>query len=145
MSGSGGMTTPGRWHSRGQLVVYLASVPSLAMLEVLVNQTTENLYRLDYHLMRVEWPAQSTDVFPLAQLPEDWNSPQRIQETASIGDHWLRQRAALALAVPSAVVPVSVETTERNYLINPLHPLWQERTVSQVTRLPFDPRFRTEN
>ena len=114
------------------------------MLEVLVNQTTENLFRLDYHLMRVEWPASSTDVFPLAELPEGWNSPQRIQATASIGDFWLRQRGALALEIPSAVIPKDVAPTERNYLINLLHPIWQERTITLVTRLPFDPRFRTE-
>ncbi len=126
-------------------MLYLASVPSLAMLEVLVNQTTENLYRLDYHLMRVECSAQLIDVLALEDLPEGWNRPQRVQATASIGDLWLRQRGALALEVPSAVVPQSVSRAERNYLINPLHPLWQERKVTDIMRLPFDPRFRSES
>jgi len=142
MSGSGGMTNGGRWHTRGRLIVYLASTPSLAMLEILVNTTSEHLFTRDYHLMEVLIPADAAEVFDLDQLPDGWNRPSRVQGTADLGDAWLARREALALRVPSAVIPLPLQTIEHNYLINPLHPGWNERKIGQVLPLPFDNRLK---
>ena len=143
MSGSGGLRAGGRWHSRGHLVVYLASVPSLAMLEILANTTAADLIARDYHLMRVELPAGSVDAFDLAELPEGWNAPQRVQATMHLGDAWLAGGGNLALRVPSALVPLEAEPDEHNFVFNPLHPRAREAVVTRVLRLPFDSRLKS--
>ena len=142
MSGSGGMTNSGRWHTRGRLVVYLATTPSLAMLEILVNTTSQQLSARDYHLMEVQLPGDSAEVLDLTQLPRGWNHPDRVQATADLGDAWIGRRESVALRVPSAVVPLDVQALEHNYLINPLHPRWGEHVVTRTLQLPFDARLR---
>ena len=142
MSGSGGMTNNGRWHTRGRLIVYLATIPSLAILEILVNTTSEQLSTRNYHLMEVILPWGSTEVFDLTRLPQGWNNPDRGQATADLGNAWIDQREHVALRVPSAAVPLKVQALEHNYLINPLHPRWTERQVTQVLPLPFARRLK---
>lgn len=142
MSGSGGMTSSGRWHTKGRLVVYLASTPSLAMLEVLVNVDSNFLYSHDYHLMGVRIPRNAADILNHSGLPAHWNQAARVPQTAGIGDDWLASTRQLALRVPSAVVPLDVSALEHNYLINPVHPRWNERVVSRPLPLPFDVRFK---
>lgn len=136
------MRGPGRWHTTGRPVVYLASMPSLAMLEVLANTTAADLTRRNYHLMRVELPTDATTDLPLTELPEDWNAPQRVQGTARLGDAFLAARAHLALRVPSALVPLDVHAAEHNFVFNPLHPVARDVHVTTVTRLPFDQRLK---
>ena len=142
MSGSGGMNSSGRWHTKGRLVVYLASTPSLAMLEVLVNVDSDFLYSHDYHLMGVRIPRSAADMLSRSGLPADWNQAARVPQTARIGDDWLTSTRQLALRVPSAVVPLDVSEIEHNYVINPVHPRWSERVVSPPLPLPFDVRFK---
>ncbi len=142
MSGGGGMRSGGRWHSKGHPVVYLASLPSLAMLEVLANTTAEDLVARDYHLMRVELPRGGLDSLDLADLPPGWNAPQRVQATMQLGDAWLAGRGNLALRVPSALVPLEVERDEHNLVFNPLHPLAREATVTRILPLPFETRLK---
>lgn len=141
LAGRGGLRGSGRWHSKGRLVVYLASTPSLAMLEVLANTTAENLLALDYHLMRVTLPAGGVDRLPQGDLPSGWNAPVRSTATMLLGDCWLDARVNLALQVPSALVPLDVEAAEHNFVLNPLHVLSAQ--VTQIHRLPFDPRLKS--
>ncbi|MBB3105022.1 RES domain-containing protein [Azomonas macrocytogenes] len=64
-------------------------------------------------LIRIELP----DSVPLADspiLPEHWKSGP--QATRIIGDHFLDERSALLLPVPSAIIPCTT-----NYLFNPAH------------------------
>ena len=143
LSGSGGLRGSGRWHSKGRPVVYLASVPSLAMLEVLANVGAQQLLALDYHLMRVTFPATAVDRLPLTELPAGWNAPARSAATMLIGDAWLGAGHNLALQVPSALVPLEVTDTEHNYVLNPLHA--RRATVTQVLPLPFDARLKASN
>lgn len=136
------MISSGRWHTRGRLIVYLASTPSLAMLEILVNTTSQQLSARSYHLMEVQLPGDSAEALDLARLPRGWNNPDRVQVTADLGNAWIDRSEHAALRVPSAVVPLEVQALEHNYLINPLHPRWAERQVTQVLPLPFDTRLK---
>ena len=54
----------------------------------------------------------------------------------TVGDQWLAAGKALALSVPSAVVPA-----ERNLLPNPLHPQAARIRVLAQDRFQFDPRL----
>lgn len=142
MSGEGGLRTGGRWHSRGRLVVYVASQPSLTLLEVLANTTAADLIAREYHLMRVGLPEEEVQDLAAADLPPGWQASQRLQATMSLGDAWLAKREAVAWRVPSALVPEQVRDSEHNFVLNPLHPAYRRVVVHDVLRLPFDPRLR---
>lgn len=108
-------------------MIYTAASPSLALLEVLVHlDLPPELIPADYMLLSVEIP----DDAPIEELDELPAEPK------AVGDDFLIRGSALALKVPSAVVP-----QESNALINPRHPA--AARVRLVTQAPFrfDPRL----
>ncbi len=115
LSGLGGLSAGGRWHTVGRPVVYLAESPAGAMLEVLVHlevdpeDVPDNL-----RLMKVTLPDQVSceDAGP---LPEHWEST--LELTQALGEKWLEGRHSLLLEVPSAIMAHT-----RNFLLNPQHP-----------------------
>ena len=135
--GEGARRFGGRWNSKGQLAVYVASSESLAALEVLVHLgRREPLPR--YVLFEVRMPAESIVHLDDNALPSNWRDPIPPAATAEIGDAWLASGKHLALAVPSVVVPREV-----NYMLNPAHPDFAA-VVAGARRVPFafDERLR---
>lgn len=122
----------GRWNSRGTAAVYLASSESLAILEVLVH--LENTAVLKHYAL-FQLTLQAGDIATLdpEELPQDWREDPAPVSTAIIGDQWLRRSQALALAIPSTIVP-----REINYLINPRHPAFST-LIKSVIELEFSP------
>jgi RES domain-containing protein len=136
LSGSGGLLHAGRWHHRGQLVVYLAESPAGALVEALVHVQAASVSELPgtYQLLEVEGPANAVvDELPTA-LASDW--PERPDLTRSLGSAWLAGSTGLLLRVPSAVVARSF-----NRLFNPAHPQAGRCRVLSVARHPFDGRL----
>jgi RES domain-containing protein len=131
-SGQGGVSGLGRWHTRGQLIVYLSERLSLSMAESLVH-----IKRSDPLEPFVRWEIEVPDdlIAPVPVLPKGWERDQRI--TRAIGDRWLMSRASVAMRVPSALVPM-----EFNCLLNPAHPQF-ELGWAAGGPLPFvfDPRL----
>jgi hypothetical protein len=77
-------------------------------------------------LLEIELP-DSLHVFDEEVLPEGWSQMPIPKGLSSFLVSWLRDPAALAFSVPSAVMPWS-----RNVLVDPLHPLIdQVRVVRQ--------------
>jgi RES domain-containing protein len=68
LSGAGGRKVPGRWHHAGQPVVYLASSPAAALLEVCVH-TSANDVPPEFTLLKIEGPDQKVSIITLADLP----------------------------------------------------------------------------
>lgn len=132
--GTGGLYGAGRWHNIGRRIVYCASTPGDAQLEILVHLEVdlEDL-PVDLHLYAVDLPAR-IPIGDVADLPPDWHS--RLELTRARGDEWLITGAPPVLRVPSAVAPHSF-----NYLLNPLHPALSglEPALSEPLRL--DPRL----
>ncbi|MEQ8284858.1 RES domain-containing protein [Thalassospira sp.] len=130
--GEGARRYGGRWNSRGKPAIYLAGSQSLAMLEVMVHL---NDYRLlsSYILFEVRLPVDQISDMSDDQIPDDWQAHPAPTSTAEIGDAWLDHNAGLALAVPSVIVP-----REKNYLLNPRHPLFAS-VAAHATELAFDP------
>lgn len=130
--GEGAKLHGGRWNSRGVAAVYLASSESLAILEVLVH--LENTAVLKHYAL-FQLQLQPADVVSLGpkELPQDWREDPAPVSTALIGDEWLRRSQALALVVPSTIVP-----RENNYLINPQHPKFSS-LIESATELEFSP------
>ncbi|MFH1804449.1 MAG: RES family NAD+ phosphorylase [Pseudomonadota bacterium] len=133
--GEGARLYGGRWNSRGKSAVYLAGSESLAILEIMVHL---NDYRLlaSYVMYEVRFPADQVEDLPQNRIPPDWRAEPAPSSTAETGDAWLDQNAGLALVVPSVIIP-----REKNYLLNPHHPLF-EGVIKSATELDFAPDRR---
>ncbi len=79
----------------------------------------------------------AVEVLGVARLPSGWQAEPPPAALRAIGDVWVRSNGALALRVPSAVVP-----DEANFLINPGHSRISElRIVGKPQPAMLDPRL----
>ena len=116
-------------------MLYTASHRSLALLEVLVH-IGDNYPEEDYTIVTLEVPDESITLLDAKNLPEDWFKIFESGELATFTDEWLQETKFVAMGVPSAVV-----TQEMNYLINPLHPDFQDVKIKNIEKFNFDERF----
>lgn len=128
--GEGSGLRGGRWNSAGQKCVYIADSESLAILEVLVHE--EKIATGGYALFELLIPEKDVMTLKAEELPSNWRADPVRQETREIGDRWLEENKALALALPSAVVP-----RESIYLLNPAHKGF-ERVAGKAKPLKFE-------
>lgn len=138
LDGTGGMLAPGRWHSKGYLVVYCATDPSTALLEVLVHtgEFEADSIPITYKYLKIHAPDDiSADKISLTDLPADWKDNLTI--TRRIGAQWLASVRTALLNVPSVLVP---ET--RNVLLNPKHPEKERLRILSVIPYSLDSRLR---
>jgi RES domain-containing protein len=117
LTGLGGMYAEGRWHFIGSPIVYAASFRSLAMLERLVNDSTDILTK-DLTVTTFLIPDDlKIKRLVATELPEYWDEHPYISDTQKLGSDWLQHLDTVILQVPSSLC-----SDEYNYLINPLHP-----------------------
>jgi RES domain-containing protein len=136
LAGTGGLTSPGRWHSRKKEVVYLAESPPAALLERLVHLEIDpdDLPRT-YQLLAVEIPdGTAFEAVNEDELPADWRSNDA--STWAIGDRWLEAVRTSLLRVPSAITPHT-----SNWLLNPKHHDGANARIVEVMHAPFDQRL----
>ena len=135
LSGEGARIHGGRWNHKGTPLVYTASQVSLAVLEALVHSEAlpRNMVLVAYDVP--DAPALGT--WFAAALPPDWADYPFAVSTQDLGTAWAASRSGLALAVPSAVVPI-----ETNWLLNPAHPAIGTVKATVVGPFPFDRRLR---
>ncbi|REL27753.1 RES domain-containing protein [Thalassotalea euphylliae] len=132
--GEGARRFGGRWNSKGQGCVYVASSESLALLELLVHFHAKTVLS-NYAVIKSYLDKEH--VMTLGVLPENWRSEPAPPQTARVGDQWLASEQSLALMVPSVIV-----LREFNYLLNPAHPAMQSIIDSaQTLNLSIDPRL----
>ncbi len=116
LDGSGGLSTCGRWHTKGHPIVTTASSAALAALEVLVHVDPLTA-PTDLRLLSIDFPDDlSTDVLETATLPQGWQAVPGPPTLQAIGTSWLTGGRSAALNVSSAVISV-----EHNILLNPRH------------------------
>jgi RES domain-containing protein len=136
LDGSGGMYTSGRWHSKGNPIVYTASSAALAALEVLVHVDPLTA-PADLRLLAIELPDDlSIEVLEPITLPEGWHSVPAPAALQTLGSSWLTSGRTAALNVPSVVIKV-----ERNFLLNPRHPEVQRVRILSDEAFSFDTRL----
>lgn len=137
LSGTGGLRAAARWHHAGAPVVYTASSPASALLEVLDHLDFGAPAQLPdaYQLLQIEVP-ENLPILALneAELAGDWQ--KNLVLTRKLGDRWLRGFASALLAVPSAIVPHT-----QNYLLNPAHPDAKAIKIAAHGSYPFDLRL----
>jgi len=125
----------GRWNSPGRRVVYASAGKSLALLEILVHlDVGRALPRLVAFAFDVD--TELVDRLSAARLIRHWRTSSGLLVTQQIGDEWLASGRALALAVPSAIVP-----EESNYLLNPAHPAFGRLKFGRPVPFLLDPRL----
>jgi RES domain-containing protein len=132
--GEGARVVGGRWNSVGVPVVYVSSTLSLALVEVLVHLPAGLLGA--YAAVPVSFGDAHVVALADADLPADWRDVPPPASTQAIGDRFVAEGRALALRVPSVVVP-----SESNYLLNPAHPAFTSLSIGAPVAFPFDPRL----
>jgi len=135
MNGAGARLAGGRWNSPGLPAVYLAGSRALAALEVVVHAPREVL-ALEWRIIAVEVPDEMIQSVAKRRLPDDWRNLPSAPGARRFGDGWLRSHGALALEIPSAVIPV-----EPVLLFNPLHRDAARLKFAKPAAFHFDSRL----
>jgi RES domain-containing protein len=132
----GGLYGPGRWHKKGNPVIYTSEHASLAAWEKIVHVSSfENLPK-DLFLIKIEIPERvEIQSVPKRVLVKGWDSYPFTSETIEFGTSFLRKKEYLALEVPSVIIP-----DEYNIILNPLHPDIRDCKVISETPFLFDKR-----
>ena len=135
-TGSGANLYGGRWNHKGHPAVYVASSVSLAALEMLVHMPSAAVMN-QYGLFSIEIPDKEIEYLDKQWLPPDWQENPAPLSTMDLGTAWLEANSAVALVLPSCVVPL-----ENNAILNPNHPAFN-KLLKTVKALPFffDPRL----
>jgi RES domain-containing protein len=135
--GEGGVAASGRWHWRGQKVVYLSDHPASALLEILVRREVDaDDLPHTYQLLAIDVADDVTfEMVEESSLSSNWRADE--DATRTVGNQWLKRNSTALLRVPSAIVPFAW-----NWLLNPIHENWPKARLATITRVPFDPRLR---
>ena len=136
LAGDGGLRASGRWHTRGRRIVYCAQSAAAALLETLVHFEIEiDALPNSYRLLKLVAPDDlGVERVPPEALPRDW--VERTDVTRAMGDAWLRRAATAFLAVPSAIVPETL-----NVLLNPVHRDASRLVIARVSDHAVDRRL----
>jgi RES domain-containing protein len=137
LDGIGGLYGRGRWHQKGNLVVYTSEHASLAAWEKLMHVTSMDNLPENLLLIKIEIPEISKiQAVPRKVLVQGWDGFPFVSETIDYGTSFLRSREFLALKVPSVVIP-----EEFNIILNPNHPDFHECKVVSKHPFLFDKRI----
>jgi len=131
LSGKGGWVAPGRWHERGNAVVYCSDHPSTCLLEILVWVDPDQIPK-DFQLLKIQAP----DDVAVETIDIEPSDLKDIAITRRRGTETLRSNTSCIVRVPSVIMP---EAT--NILINPNHPHAERLTIESAVRYPFDSRL----
>jgi RES domain-containing protein len=127
----------GRWNSPGWRAVYASATKSLAVLEILahvdVGRPVPRLVAFTFDI-----DDELVETLAVGRLSRHWRTARGFETTQRIGDEWLASGRALALAVPSAIVP-----EESNYVLNPVHPSFRRMRFGRPISSLLDPRLGT--
>lgn len=134
-SGRGAATFGGRWNSKGTYILYTAASLSLAMLETVVH-LSETAATSMYLAACLELPLNNVEIWTPEDLPERWRDYPSLEVLKNIGDDFVRRNDALALKLPSVIIP-----EESNYLVNPRHQQFNEIKLVYSRDLSFDTRL----
>ena len=139
LSGVGGLKVSGRWHEKGQHVVYAADHPSTALLEVLVHLEIDVEDIPDsFQLIEIDVPANlsisSIDITALEKLSANWKADEQITRAQAFP--WFQELKTAVLRVPSTIMPGA-----SNFLINPLHADAGRIVIISAKKHPYDTRL----
>jgi len=135
LDGTGGLMASGRWHARGEPVVYFGGSAAIVVLERLAHIDPDLLPDdLEIACFEVSEAIAEIKAEEIAPLPVAWIQDETV--TRRIGSLWRKQGASCLLTVPSAILP-----EESNFLLNPQHPDAARLRLVRSRRFHFDPRL----
>ena len=129
------LSEEGRWHKKGERVLYCSFSFATCVLELKVNGVSFKTIREVNHYSTVDIPNDlGIDVVPETFYASGWQATKAIsQEHGSIWYHELRSPI---LQVRSSVMPV-----EQNIIINTLHPDFAKIKFLDPLPTELDPRL----
>ncbi len=128
LDGKGAAITGGRWNSVvGKAVVYAASCGALAAFEYLAH-ADKSVFPATLVFMTIEVPD--------LQMERVHTPPADVAASRQIGDDWLASKSTILLEVPSVLIP-----KQKNYLLNPDHPLFGAIRIVETNPFAFDSRL----
>lgn len=134
-SGLGARRFGGRWNSPGVPMVYASTSLALAAIELFVH-IEPNLQPADLVSIAATLPAgEPAQRLTPDKLPPAWWTDD-FEPLRALGDAWIRDKASLAIQVPSAAL-----RTEWNVLVNPLHPASAAIEIEEPQPFHFDARM----
>ena len=137
IDGFGGLLYPGRWHEKGNRVIYTSEHRSLAAFETLVHISKVTLLNNNFVLITIQVPEDALILdLPASILEKGWDSYAYMPEIQQYGTQFLKEKKFLLLKVPSAIIK-----QEYNYIINPLHDQFSMCKVLETNPFQFDERL----
>lgn len=133
-TGVGGLYAARRWNHLGTLMVYCATSPALATLELFVN-LDPNEVPDDLLMAEAAIPDDLVEQLNADLLPSDWRELNSIACRDS-GSGWAANGRSAALRVPSAVVD-----GDWNVLLNPVHAEFSQIAFIKPKPFRFDGRM----
>jgi RES domain-containing protein len=134
ISGTGAKLMGGRWNTPGLPVLYTTENISLSVLEILVNAERQFIPHT-YQLLKLNISDNSIyTTIAKEKLKAEWKDD--FEYTQWIGSEFLRQKTAVMLKVPSAVID-----EENNFLFNPEHPDFKKLKILSINNFQFDKRL----
>ena len=115
LSGTGAKLYGGRWNEQGTAMVYFASSRAMAIMELLVHLSGDDLDR-DYSLAVFQVPDDSFEQVVIKDLPSNWKAYEAEPFLKAVGHQFIMDGDKLILKVPSVLVE-----EESNVLMNPNH------------------------
>lgn len=137
ISGMGAFMNGGRWNNKGTYMLYTSVNSSLAYLENLVHFDESNLPP-NLYIVTIDLQINNTLIYQLpdTDYPALWQLLDNL-ENKWMGDKWMQDKDYLAFRVRSAV-----NTSEYNYLLNPLYPGYHDLIkVRSIDPLDIDSRL----
>lgn len=136
LDGEGARLAGGRWNSPNRAVIYCGSSLALCVLETFAHlppamRSIDALPTMTAIRIAPLSPDQVVRVEDLGAVDCD-----DIAACRALGDAWIVHGAALALSVPSAIVP-----QERNIVLNAAHPAMAGVSVVSQEIFRFDRRL----
>lgn len=138
-NGEGAKLVGGRWNKAGIPMVYTAESVSLAIIEMRVHLTTDEMLK-PYRLIRATLPESLIESVDRKDLPADWSDDEAPRSVKQIGSRWIRHGIRCVLRVPSAIVPYDF-----NYLLNPNHPDFVQIIIGKPEPFTFNLRLGSGN
>jgi RES domain-containing protein len=112
----------GRWNMDQQYVLYTGSSRSLSTLELVVHRSSiKPSFQYKMMVITISDEAHLFQNITKEDLPANWRTIDAYSALQKIGSQWYTSKASLVLKVPSVVIP-----NEYNYIINSLHPMFNE-------------------
>lgn len=132
-SPDGAQSVDGRWHRRGDRVIYASERYSTAMLEMLVRWNSVPPPAQSF--VEIVIPAGTSYQSVEEGALDGWDPPES-ESARACGHRWYAERRSAILLVPSVVARV-----ERNVLINAEHPEFGRLRAGPETPVRWDERL----